>query len=141
MRKMSRMWTPNKPEMMPQPGVNRIHLNRKKTSQTAVPKMVVISSPAIIGALLRVPRLGRRCSGWNCLGRGLAGEPGDLLVRGAPCVPRQVADIDDIGRFERPNERLHPRHQAEEAEPAHHVDRLGLRMVAGDGDPAGQTQK
>ena len=59
MRKMSRMWAPNRPEMMPQPGVNLISLNRKKTSQTAAQKMVVMSNPAIIGALLFFPRLGR----------------------------------------------------------------------------------
>jgi len=40
------MWTPNNPEIMPQPGVNRIHLNRKKTSQTAVQKTVVVGLDA-----------------------------------------------------------------------------------------------
>ena len=63
-----------------------------------------------------------------------------MLFSFDPPLLRQVANIDDRGRPEGPGERLHPRHDRHEADPAHQIDRLGFGMVAGDGDSSGKTK-
>ena len=77
-------------------------------------------------------------AGWRR--RRLVGHPRDHFVGFALPFRRQVADVDHVGRLERPAERLDPRHDRQEADPAHEIDRLGLGMLAGNRDAAGQAQ-
>src|SRR5277367_590371 len=103
---------------------------------------MTISSPATMSRapILFLVRLGYRNLRRRWLGDWSAGQSGDLLGSLLSHPPRPVAEIDDIRRLEGPDERLHPRHDGDETEPAHHVDRLRLGMPPGDRDPTGPAQ-
>jgi hypothetical protein len=52
----------------------------------------------------------------------------------------QFADVDHGGRLEGPDQRLDPGHDCQEADPTHEIDRVGLGVLAGDGDATGKAQ-
>jgi hypothetical protein len=71
-----------------------------------------------------------------------AAKAGDILVDGTCLFAWEAADVDDLGRFERPDEGLYPRvDRRQEARPAHQLNRFGLGMLASQRNPAGQPGK
>ena len=80
-------------------------------------------------------------AGVSAAGAGsLALQAGNHRHGLAPLRFGHVANIDDVGRLEGPDQRLNPRYDGDEADPAHQIDRVGLGMVAGDRDAAGKPE-
>jgi hypothetical protein len=69
-------------------------------------------------------------------------QAGDVLLDGLGLLTRKPTDINDVRRLECPDEGLDPRiDRRQEARPAEELHRFRFRVLAGDGDPAGQSRE
>jgi|SRR5215467_10079910 len=76
------------------------------------------------------------CASAHLATRRFASEPRNHLIRLAPHVTRQVAQVDHVAWPEGPDWQ-----HRQEADPAHEIDGVGLWMLASDGDAPWQSEQ
>src|SRR5262249_50423845 len=117
--KISTTWSNMMKATIAQAMLHLSHLNSKKTSQTKRMNPTVRAMAKSISASFSVrPAIGRgRFLAFHCVRggcTGLAAKTGNLLINGLRLLPGITPDIHDVGGFERPDERLNPRHNGHE---------------------------
>src|SRR5262249_16687131 len=83
---------------------------------------------------------GRWGSLWRRWRRCSARQARDHQLGFALRFPRQMADVDHVGRLEGPDQRLDPWHDAKEADPTHEIDRVSLWMITCNGDASRKAE-